>query len=79
MTRKRRNDLRVLCIGWHKTSTGLPGHRLVPLGYSAPLIAAEIDAVQDVPGHRYTASVRGRMPFFRRPLRAARRKSCREM
>ena len=64
MTLKRSNDHRVLCVGWHKTSTSSPDHGLVQFGYSAPLLAAEIEAVQDVPRQRYTASLRGRLSYF---------------
>ena len=59
MTRKRPNDPRVFCIGWHKTGTSSLGHALVQLGYSVlgcrldmvhPLRHGDLDAVLGLAG-----------------------------
>ena len=59
MTRKRSNDARVFCIGWHKTGTSSLGHALVQLGYSVlgcrldmvhPLRQGDLDAVLGLAG-----------------------------
>ncbi len=43
MTRKRSNDPRVFCIGWHKTGTSSLGYALVQLGYS--VLGCRLDMV----------------------------------
>ena len=59
MTRKRSNNPRVFCIGWHKTGTSSLGHALVQLGYSVlgcrldmvhPLRQGDLDAVLALAG-----------------------------
>ena len=59
MTRKRSNDARVFCIGWHKSGTSSVGHALVQLGYSVlgcrldmvhPLRQGDLDAVLGLAG-----------------------------
>ena len=63
MTRKRSNEPRVFCIGWHKTGTSTLGLALIKLGYSVlgcrldmvhPLRRGELDSVLELAG-RYDA------------------------